>query len=235
MTTAVPLPVQIGLVGAPGSGKSKVAAEFAAISAEWFQEHGEHLWTITNPGEQIKQRFDQAVGVFGSWEDDVRAYHVRFEDEELARRAGVSFVSVGTAVENIAHCGVNLENMMVGLATPDTQQRVQQQQVAMTMLTFLFLNNFRYLFGFYVPHPGAAVILPGQDDSENTYNLRIDAAIRHIFGNFGLRIQVLDQPSVEEKAQAMFDTVRDIVENGVPERTEEDEEVPPAADDTLTA
>lgn len=229
--TAVDLPISIGLVGAPGSGKQEIAQHFYDIAEPWFKVQASELRVIENAGSVIEREYDQAMGVFGSWQEDLRAYFLRNEMEVQARKDGVSFLSLGTAVENIAHCGVNMETIAMGISTPEQQPRMQRQQVAMTTLTFLFLQNFRYLFGFYVPSPTATIILPGVDDSERSYSQRIDNGIRSVFGNFAMKIQMLDQPSIEEKAEVMFNTVRDIVENGIPEPTTE--EVPPQADVTL--
>lgn len=211
--TVVQFPIQIGIVGAPGSGKAAVAEEFARIAGDWFVEQDSELQVVPNAGGYLEREVDQAMGVFGSHADDVRANFIRYEQEEKLRRYGASFVSVGTVIDNLAHAGVNLENILTGLQTPDMQKKMQQGQIAMSMLTFLFFEGFRYTFGFYVPHPGATVVLPGATDDGN-YNKRVDGALRTIFGNFGLRIQMLDQPTIEEKAQEMFDTIKNIVENG---------------------
>lgn len=233
----IDFPISIGLIGAPGSGKENLADAFLGISADWFAENKAEFEVIPNGGRLVEEK-GQAMGVFGDGTDDLRANFLRFEAEQAAWAKGVSTLSLGTAVENIAHCGVNLENIMTGVTLPNQQERIQKQQILMTTLTFLFLERFRYLFGFYLPHPGTALIVPGQDDAENAYNQRVDGAIRTIFGQFGMRLQVLDQPTIEEKAQEMFDTVKTIVENGPPELEAEESEVeeidvPPVLEATL--
>lgn len=238
----IDFPVSIGLIGAPSSGKEDLADAFVGISADWFAENKAEFQVIPNSGRLIEEK-GQAMGVFGDGTDDLRAFFLRFEAEQKAWADGISTLSLGTAVENIAHCGVNLENIMTGVTLPNQQERMQKQQVIMTALTFLFLERFRYLFGFYVPTPTTAIILPDGEDADATYSRRVDSAIRTIFNNFGMRLQVLDQPTVEEKAQEMFDTVKNIVENGPPElpieETEQpgesdvDVDVPPVAEITL--
>lgn len=232
--TAIPFPISIGLVGAPGSGKEDLADTFLGISADWFAEHEAEFEVIPNSGRLIEEK-GQAMGVFGDANDDLRAHFLRFEQEEALSAKGVSFLTLGTAVENIAHCGVNLENIMTGISVPNQQERMQKQQVVMAALTFLFLERFRYTFGFYLPSPENSIVIPGEDDAEKTYNRRIDNAIRTIFGNFGLRIQMLDQPTTEERAQEMFDTVNRIMENGpeAPQVEEDLGEVPPVAEATI--
>lgn len=216
--SAIPFPISIALVGAPGAGKTPLAEKFAEISADWFAEQESEFVVLKNPGTILEEEYDTAMGVFGSYAEDLRAYYLNYENEQAVARAGKSYISVSTALENLAHAGVNLEHVMTGLQTQDTQRRLAQGQVAMSLLTFLFMERFRFSFGFYVPTNGSALVLPGADSDDN-FNSRVDMALRQIFANFGMRIQVLDQPTVEEKAQEMFDTVKRIVENGpeVPE------------------
>lgn len=221
----IEFPVQIGLVGAPGSGKQRLVDEFIKIAGSWFEENDSPLFVVRNPGEVIEQEHDQAMGAFGSYVEDFWAFFNRYERESQLRLEGKSFISLGTALDNIAHCGVNMESIVAGVQTPQTEQRFQKQQVAMTTLTFLFLDRFKYLFGFYLPYK-ASVVLPGDDEFDANYNARIDKALQMVFANFGLRIQTLDQPTFEEKAQAMFDTIKDIVENG-PKPIEEESEPQP--------
>lgn len=234
--TQVQFPVSIGVAGAPGSGKTQLGEMFYEIAHDYFEDNDSELWIIENAGKTIEQDFDYAMGVFGSYADDLRAYHRRQEAENLARAKGVSFLSLGTAIDHMAHTGINLEAIMTGLSTPDQEIKAQQGQLTMAIMTHLFRDHFRYTFGFYLPHPGTSVILPGQSDSEDEYNKRIDAAIRMVFANLGIRIQILDEPTMEEKAQEMFDTVLRIMENGpdpVPEPVAE--EVPTSEDSTLTS
>lgn len=228
-------PISIGLVGAPGSGKRVLADEFARISADWFAEKGSELDIVSNAGRVIEETFDHAMGNFASFSDNIWACFNRYERELQALRSGKSYISCGTAAEHLAHAGTGLENLFTGLATPDVQVRVQVGQLTMSQLTLLMNEQFRaYTFGFFLPLAGSALVLPGKDDGEANYNRRVDQGVRAIFSNFGIRIQVLDQPTIEEKAQEMFDTIKNIVENGVEVPAEtESEGVPPVAVDTL--
>ena len=223
--TKIPFPIAIGLVGAPGSGKAQLGQMFFEIANEYFTENDSDLWVIENAGRIIEQDFDYAMGVYGSYVDDMRAYHIRQEMEHAALAKGVSYITLGTPVDHIAHTGINLETLMTGLQTPDLEAKVQRWQVTMTMMTFLMQSHFRYTFGFYLPHPGTSVILPGEADTESEYNQRIDKAIQMVMANFGMRIQVLNEGTLEDKAQTMFDTVKRIMENG-PELPEGEEPTP---------
>lgn len=226
--TALEFPIQIGLIGAPGAGKQALAAEFQKISADWFEANNSPLNLVENAGNVIEREFDAAMAQFGSWEEDLRAFYNRVDREDKLRVEGKSFISLGTSVEHLAHCGTNLETVFMGIQTPEQLQRVEQYKVGMMTLTFLFTQGFRYIFGFYLPHPATALVVPGMDQTDSNYGKRVDNGIRQIFGNFGLRIQMLDQPTVEEKALEMFSTIKDIVENGPPsqEELESSEKIP---------
>jgi len=219
MPREVTFPVSIGLIGAPGSGKQRLVNEFVNVAGDWFEENGSPLQIVENTGIVIERDFNQAMGAFGGWAEDLWAYHERFRVEQQLRQEEESFLSIGTVLDNIAHCGINLEGIVTGLQTPESQQRQQQQQVAMTQLTFLFLQRFKYMFGFYLPYK-QGVVVPGEDDLEASYSNRVDQALQMVFANFGLRIQTLGEGSYEEKAAEMFETVKKIIENGAPDLPE---------------
>lgn len=228
----VDFPVSIGLVGGPGSGKQALGEAFYELSKDFFEKGDSELWILPNAGQTIQDDFDHALGAVGDYSDDLRVYYRRQEAEDMARAKGVSYLTLGTAVECIAHCGMNLETIMTGLATPDQEAEVQKRQIMMTVLTMLFRDHFRYTFGFYLPYAGSTLVVPGED-LEEAYNKRVDNGIRFVLANFGLRIQVLDQPTIEEKAEEMFSTVRRIIENGPdpdPEPEEDTSEVDAAVE-----
>ena len=211
--TVVEFPISIALIGAPGSGKQEITQAYKDIADPWFavKEAGA-LNVLANPGNVIQEELNTAMGLFGGWKEDLRVFFRRYEQEQAFRANGENFITLGTALENLAHCGVNMENIIRSIQTEEQQQALQIQQIAMTQLTYLFTSTFQYTFAFYVPKTDS-IILPDASDSEDNYNRRVDDALKMVFNNFGIRIQVLGG-TVEEKAQEIFDTVARIVENG---------------------
>lgn len=209
----IPFPISIGVVGAPGSGKQALGEAFLELADPWFEENDSDLFLIENAGRTLGQDLDHPMGMIGTFSDDLLCHFHRHEAEEIARRKGASFLSLGTLVENIAHCGTNIQTIVNGFQTPDQESEVQRRHVAMTALTLCFRESFRYTFGFYLPKP-ETIILPDTDEVEETYNTRVDAGVREVLGQFRIPIQVLDQPTIEEKAEEMFTTIRRIMENG---------------------
>ena len=247
MSNALEFPISIALIGAPGSGKSDIAAAYKDIADPWFavNEAGP-LNVIENPGNVIQDELDTAMGLAGGWKEDLRVFFRRYEQEQKFRATNESFITLGTALENLAHCGVNMENIIRSIQTEEQQQALQIQQIAMTQLTYLFTSTFQYTFAFYVPKTGVILSADGSEiDTEANYNRRVDEALRMVFANFGIRIQSLDEGSPEEKAKVVFDTIARIVENGPegfvdPNEGNEDapsldaEEVPPSESATVT-
>lgn len=218
--------------------------EFAKLSKEFFEEAGSPLKVIQNPGTTVTEKTDLAMGVFGGYREHLLAYFMRLW-EEMQLRGVTTTVSNGTIIENIAHAGVEFETVMLGLqnsglVTPTTEQDMQKIQATMATMTFLLIDGFRYNFAFYIPL-AEKVIIPGQEEEtmDDRHAKRVDAAILSIFDNFNLGIQRLDQPTVEEKAQEMFDTIKRIMTDGyvvtsvVVEESDESEE-DPESDATLT-
>lgn len=206
-------PISLALIGAPGSGKQKLIEAFQEVAADYLAENDQELHVIPNAGTVIEETYDQAMGAFGGYVEDQWANYIRHEAEIAAKAKGVSYITSGTVIENIAHCGVNMEAILGGITTPQTELRIQQNQVAMAALSMYFAERFRYTFGFYLPYK-QKVIIAGQDEFEAHYQQRVDHGIQTVMQNFGLRIQVLDEPSYEEKAAAILATVQEIIENG---------------------
>ena len=234
----VEFPIEIGIIGAPNSGKSKLIKEFVKLSKPWFAENNQKMIVHGNIGTDIESRYDQAMGVYGDYRENLWAFFARLAAEKKIRNDGNNFISNGTMIDTLAHAGINMETVMLGLqtsglVTPDTQAEVQKLQMAMNVLTFLFVENFQYKFVFYLPLP-EQIVIPGEDDSEQRYSQRIDNAIQVIFQNFNLRIQMLDQPTHKEKAEEMLSTIKRIMDEGVVLEIPTEEDLPEPVGQTET-
>lgn len=218
LVTVVPsFPLSIGIVGAPGSGKSDFAAEFARLAGPWFEENGSELRVLPNGGTRAEE-LNLAMGPFGDYREHMLALFLSLEDELEARRDGASFLANGTIFGNLAHAGVNYESVMLGLqsaglVTPETEMRMQQLQAALTAMSFM-TGGLGLMFAFYLPLP-PLVEIPGQEASpEERHARRVDAALLQVLRGFDYNLQVLDQATAEERAQVALDTIRQITEEG---------------------
>lgn len=210
---SVTFPVSIGIAGAPDSGKKRLIEEFVSIAQPYFEENGQELLVVASPGDAIEASYNQAMGPFGSYVEDMWAFFARYSAEQALIQNGTSYITSGTLCDNIAHCGVNMERILAGIVTPQTEMTINKYKLAMATLSLLYADRFAYTFGFYLPYK-ARVILDEASEFQNHFNQRVDQALHMVFGNFGLRIQVLDEGGFEEKAQVMLNTVKDVMENG---------------------
>jgi len=213
------LPMSVALIGAPGTGKDETAREFLKLATPWLKEQDQNIILIKNVGAELEGAYDVAMGQFGGYRENLWGAFNRIERERITELTGSSYISVGTVLESLAHAGVNYELTMLGnesgIITPDTQGELQKIQLAMTLLTFLFVDTFRYKFAFYIPRT-EPIIIPGQDETqEQRYARRVDNALREVFSNFQLRIQILDQKTNEERAKVAFETIKEIYESGI--------------------
>lgn len=207
------LPISIALVGAPDSGKQAVQEAYSELTKDWYVEQGKGiLKVISNPGNDIVRDLDTAVGMFGGWKEDFRVFFRRYEQEQRLQKDNESYVTLGTALENLAHTGVNMENIMQGIQTDEQQQQLQVQQVTMTQLTYLFLTTFRYSFAFRLPRP-SGIVLPDSNNTESNYNRRIDDALTMVLGNFGIRMQEV-RGTPDEQAATIHQVISDYVLKG---------------------
>lgn len=216
--TQVKYPISVGLIGAPGAGKHALASLFAR---EFQLKTGEFVAVVESPARTIEDGYNRPMGVHGDYRDTLEAHFIRSQQEEGLRQAHESFISVGTLAENLAHGGVKVEDIRMGIATPDQQQRVMKEMHTTTVMTFLMIDSFRYTFGFYLPLKDTSdLIVPGQDSADDAYARRVDNGLRIVINNFNLGLPVLDQPTLEEKADAMIDNILQVMN-------------PPASDDTV--
>ncbi len=236
-------PVGVALVGAPESGKSKIIKEFMVKATPWFEEQGSKLNSLPNAGLTVEKKYDRATGNYGSWREDLWVGFQRLSEESASHKNGKSTVSSGTWLDCMAHAGVGLETAMIalqsGLVTPQDQMRIQEAQQAIGILTMLFANEFRYHFAFFVPYMGK-IVLEGDDAAatQDHFSKRINDALLTIMENFGIRLQVLDQPSYEERADEMLSVVKRIVTEGVeiqePSPVAESEDTPESFGEAVT-
>jgi hypothetical protein len=217
VTVTVDFPLSIGVVGAPGSGKAEFAEEFARQwdADEFFSPNV--LRVLPNGGTRAEE-LDLAMGLFGDYREHMLALFLSLEDELAARRDGVSFLANGTIFGNLAHAGANYESVMLGLqsaglVTPETEIKMQQLQATLTAMSFM-TGGLRLMFAFYLPlRPQIEV--PGEDTTpEERHARRVEQALAQVLNGFGYNLQVLDQPTTEERAATALATVRRIMEQG---------------------
>ncbi len=204
-------PVSVVLLGAPGSKKSAVATEFERLVTEDRARNGtlDRFTIIDDIPKSIEEDYGMAVGIHGAYLVNWLIAMRRFDAETALAQEGRSYISVGSLVETIAHGARNIELMSV-IQTDEMQDRLVREMHATTALTFMFIDTFKYSYGFYIPL--SQVVLPsgssnGNDADQDTYNRAIDANIVKAFEKFGFTLPTLTG-SVEVMAESMLEQIK---------------------------
>ncbi len=227
-TIKIDFPLDIGIVGAPGSGKEELIREFAKISKKWFASNNQPpLVKIPNVGLTIVKNYDQAMGPYAGFRDNLWGLFERFSKERKVRALNQSFISNGTMIDSLAHQAVSLQKIVTkiqeiqeqpgadGMLSPQIQFEMQREKIALDAMTLLFLENLQLKFAFYLPLR-EKIIVPGQDpDPETEYAKLVDLGIQGIMQNYNQYPPVLDQPTVAEKARYMLDNMVQILRDGI--------------------
>lgn len=218
--TTLDKPIALGLVGAPGSGKTKVAEAFAAL----VEEHNlldTPLTILENPTKEMED-YGLALGLEATYDVNWLLTAKQME-QEIALRTSKdgpqSFVTLGTLIERLAHAGLRVEQLGTGLETPQTKDLLMREMHATTLISLLMVDTFHYSAVFYLPLPDQ-IEIPGQ--TQDNTNKRIDHAIRLAMERFRIPVVGLNGDA-QTQAQTMFDIIKQSAEQQPTEEGEVDD------------
>lgn len=193
--------VDIELMGAPGSGKSQIARNLVLRG-------GFSAWT--NVGHKVEGAYDQAMGVSGSYREDLWAFFTWLSLKATNSQERV--VYTGSLFDILAHSGAQLESTIRGLQTPQTEQELIQRQGATAVLTMLLIDAYsqkypdRLKFLFYLPYPEEKPEDTTQMDYE--FGKLVDKSLREILAEFGMfeKVQKL-RGTTDQNVDEIIETV----------------------------
>jgi energy-coupling factor transporter ATP-binding protein EcfA2 len=151
--------MKIGLIGAPGSGKSKLARALAKTSP---------YTVVDNYVDRLRKQDGLAYGGFGNYMDNIQVAFKRRELETKAAHSGANTITCGTIVDTNVYAF-----LWTDLVTTDRNLiPLEHQRVETAMKTFgmLYAHLFDYDFAFYLPYVG-----------EEAFSRKIDQVILTTF------------------------------------------------------
>ncbi len=179
--------MKVGIIGAPGSGKSDFADDLTALYRE---AHPTHMTAVVDGYvERIEDEHDVACGMWGSYVADVSVAMERYGIERSLAKENTPFVvTCGTLIDTATHTAVNY-----AMTGGDWAWAVSS--VVMPFYSLFAKSTLDYDHIFMCPlHP--------EDESE--FAQAIDAHLMLIAEQFGIK-PVMTDPREAFKAVTQRD------------------------------
>jgi hypothetical protein len=184
--------VRIGLLGAPGAGKSKLAKRLKKELEARFQ-------TETYPivDNYVSKLAKQTGRAYGHWANYVDNLNVGFKRYELEVNAGDNLITCGTILDTITY-GFSIADL-------DVQRNAQRRTMAINIATlnalmktqgWLFTQMFAYDVAFYLPVTNSEGHPPRQD-----------AALRTTIDEFFAAIVPLEEGKIDRQVKRALSVI----------------------------
>ncbi len=157
--------MHIALIGAPGSGKTKLAKKIAKYDSTFK--------IVDGYVPKLEKRTNIALGYLAPLVPNLMVAAERLAAEHNARDKSENVISCGTVIENIAYTA---HHAIVLLDTVDDPVVASVRVNATMDALMLFLEAWYYDYVFYLP------LVQSEDTSE--YALKLDHSIRDILTTF---------------------------------------------------
>jgi hypothetical protein len=200
--------MKIGIVGAPGSGKTEFARELARLLVESDRE--QRFIRIDDYVHWLRRQTGLEYGHFGNFIDDLQVVFKRRELELINEQDG-SIITVGTVLDSVAHCFIREED-------PATNPREivlvsERLRAVAEAFGLVYTETWDYDYAFYLPYHG--------DDPESR---KIDTALVELLKTYAppvlaFKPEVPDDQKPETAARAIAaleaDDLSQVAEPGV--------------------
>lgn len=180
--------MKIGLIGAPGSGKTEFAAQLARRLTE-----GKYLpvAVVDNYVERVEEEMDLGTGMLSSYVADAAIALGRLGDERTAEREGAqTIITCGTLIDTATHTAVNCTLEKKSEVQEDTELVNWPWMVGTTTMpwySLLATSALDYDRLFVMPAP----IL---NDDTYTYNHMIHDNLRYFIEQFAVTVTWVTDP-----------------------------------------
>jgi hypothetical protein len=148
--------MRIGLVGAPGAGKSELAVALAdeiALRDLQCEDCRTPIRVIDNYVGDIGNEADQVVGFSASYLANLYIHLGRYARERHAVKDGAkTIITCGTMLETATYVALYaVRHRMFDKDNPHAQDNLTRIDATMRMLATLYMDTFNYDHLFYLP------------------------------------------------------------------------------------
>jgi hypothetical protein len=160
--------VKIGIVGAPGAGKSDFAIRLKArLSEELFPES---FWIIDDYVQEIQEDTGLALGPWAAHYENYMIAGVRLAAE--ARLDGEDTITVGTILDSLTY---TLILGGIDLSTEYSNDQFMESQTAINGMALLYGQTWDYNMTFY---------LPLENGVDQLWRKRLDSTLPSVIDSF---------------------------------------------------
>lgn len=145
--------MNIGIVGPPGAGKTKLAKKMA-LELTALHPAGLKAKIVDGYASKLQRDTGLALGPYASWSESYMVAGYRRALELKARQNNDHVITVGTILDTMYYCGITARQEIYGSRDPQTSQMAMAS--AMSGIGIWFRSDWDYDLSF--------IILPQEGD-----------------------------------------------------------------------
>lgn len=181
-------PLRIGIIGAQGSGKSKLSRALAKESESLL---GHKPVVVDNYAQKLQRDTGLALGMFATYSENFMVAGARHAAEYKAINTGKSVITVGTMIETFLYGVMTSDAEMQRF---DPQGAMQVASAGMTGLGVFFGETFDYDAVIYLPYV--------EKKGYNQWSKLFDSHIESVAFNFSVPISIIRGTDSERVSRA---------------------------------
>lgn len=209
--------INIALIGAPTSGKTELAETLQTELAERFPG----ITIVDNFSDRIANNGFE-IGLEGDFRASLLLTALQLDKE---REWEGHTITCGTLVQRLAEIGVKIDavgNRVKRIPTATNKRALSIENIMGHLLAFVLAEEFQYHFMFYLPLKETVdLYVPGDVNTTEDYNKKIDASIRHILDAFYIPAVRLDYGDFEKQTLKVIETAMNQVQETADEAVQD--------------
>lgn len=191
-------PTFVGLVGVPGSGKSRLAY---AIESAYGME------IVDNYAQRLSSDYDLALGPYANYVTNTMVAMERQKVEHENRRdLDKDGVTCGTLIDTLAYAALLIEYHNMQITTPQQQGIIARETVGSQMIHLMIQDTMRYHTYFYLKL-APEIEVPGQEPKFDNYTRSLDNAMGQIIQSLGVPVVEVRSGTVEQQMETVAEAL----------------------------
>lgn len=202
--------MKIGIIGAPGSGKSELARKLAGAIER--KKYLGKVKVIDGYVDKLSRQTGFTYGYYATYEQNLQILFDRWTLEQIAAHRGQHTLTCGTIYETICYAAIHANQAAV---RNDDQEEFLKGRTAMTAFGMIEADIFDYDALFYLPYDGKVLMEKGR-----SYDTVIDRKVPEVLqGHFKQALTL--SGTVRENVKYATEVVRAIQDHA--EAAEDDQ------------